>query len=54
MVQLESNTGIDDVSDRPRPKGNIALCGRQASIHEACNLYRNKQVAFAYCLLDLI
>lgn len=24
-----------------RPKGNTALCGRQASIHKACNFYRN-------------
>ncbi|KAI0276087.1 hypothetical protein BGY98DRAFT_987906 [Russula aff. rugulosa BPL654] len=25
----------------PRPKGNTPPCGRQASMHEACNLYRN-------------
>ena len=30
------------------------LYGRQAYIHEASNLYRNRQVAFIYCQFDLI
>jgi len=41
----------------PRPKGNIAPCGRQVSIHEACNLYRNKIENIRYMvgyIVDLI